>query len=260
MGSATIVTALFDIGREKFGDGRSTDQYLSWFEKTLELKSRMVIYTEEKFRSFIEERRDPKHTKIKIQNLEEIPMYKHREKIGQILRDPGYLSKIKDNSRIECRLDLYNVIQYSKFGWLQEEIKEGSNSDFYFWMDAGCSRFFSDADLSQGWPNLKKIDPDKFIIQGNINTSQIYPSMDIEKYKWDNNCILVGTLFGGKGDVVSIVSDLTIKILEEEMIGKGMVNNEQIALAILFKRNPELFSSYINLNGEHLPLFSHLIK
>ena len=99
MGSAVVVTALFDIGREKFGDGRSTDQYLSWFEKTLELKSRMVIYTEEKFRSFIEERRDPKHTKIKIQNLEEIPMYKHREKIGQILRDPGYLSKIKDKSK-----------------------------------------------------------------------------------------------------------------------------------------------------------------
>jgi hypothetical protein len=260
MGSAVVVTALFDIGREKFGDGRSTDQYLSWFEKTLELKSRMVIYTEEKFRSFIEERRDPKHTKIKIQNLEEIPMYKHREKIGQILRDPGYLSKIKDNSRIECRLDLYNVIQYSKFGWIQEEIKEGSSSDFYFWMDAGCSRFFSDADLSQSWPNLKNIDPDKFIIQGNINTSQIYPSMDIEKYKWDNNCILVGTLFGGKGDAVSIVSDLTVKILEEEMLENGMVNNEQIALAILFKRNPELFSAYINLNGEHLPLFSHLIK
>lgn len=260
MDSAVVVTALFDIGREKFGDGRSTDQYLSWFEKTLKLNSRMVVYTEEKFKSFIEERRDPKHTKIKIQNLEEIPMYKHREKIGQILRDPVYLSKIKDNSRIECRLDLYNVIQYSKFGWIQEEIREGTNSDFYFWMDAGCSRFFSDADLSQDWPNLKKIDPDKFIIQGNINTSQIYPSMDIEKYKWDNNCILVGTLFGGKGDVVSRVSDLIIKIFEEEMLEKGIVNNEQIALAIIFKRNPELFSAYINLNGDHLPLFSHLIK
>ena len=260
MDSAVVVTALFDIGREKFGDGRSTDQYLSWFEKTLKLNSRMVVYTEEKFKSFIEERRDPKHTKIKIQNLEEIPMYKHREKIGQILRDPVYLSKIKDNSRIECILDLYNVIQYSKFGWIQEEIREGTNSDFYFWMDAGCSRFFSDADLSQDWPNLKKIDPDKFIIQGNINTSQIYPSMDIEKYKWDNNCILVGTLFGGKGDVVSRVSDLIIKIFEEEMLEKGIVNNEQIALAIIFKRNPELFSAYINLNGGHLPLFSHLIE
>jgi len=260
MGSSTIVTALFDIGREKFGDGRSTDQYLSWFEKTLELNSCMSIYTEEKFKSFIEERRDPKNTKIKIQNLEEIPMYKHREKISQIIRDPEYLLKIKDNSRIECKLDLYNVIQYSKFGCIQEEIKEGSNLDFYFWMDAGCSRFFFNADLSQIWPNLKKVDPDKFIIQGNINTLQIYPSMEIEKYKWENNCILVGTLFGGRGDVVSIVSDLTIKILEEEMLKNGMVNNEQIALAILFKRNPELFNLYINLNGEHLPLFNHLVK
>ena len=133
MGSSVVVTALFDIGREKFGDGRSMDQYLAWFEKTLELKSRMVIYTEEKFKIFIEERRDPKYTKIKIQKLEEIPMYKHKEEISQILRDPKYLSKVKDNSRIECKLDLYNIIQYSKFGWLQEEIKEGSDSDYYFY-------------------------------------------------------------------------------------------------------------------------------
>ena len=58
--------------------------------------------------------------------------------------------------------------------------------------------------------------------------------MDIEKYKWDNNCILVGTLFGGKGDVVSVVSDLTVKILEEEMLENGMVNNEQIALLFFY--------------------------
>jgi hypothetical protein len=37
-----------------------------------------------------------------------------------------------------------------------------------------------------------------------------------------------------------------------------MINNEQIALAIAFKRNPELFSVYINLNGGHLPIFKKL--
>ena len=82
--------------------------------------------------------------------------------------------------------------------------------------------------------------------------------MNIDEYKWDSNCILVGTLFGGRGKVVSRVSDLVINILEKEMLNLNMVNNEQIALAILFKRNPELFSIYINLNGGHLPLFKHL--
>jgi len=258
MRGVNIITALFDIGREKLGDGRSMDQYLVWFEKTLQLKVPMIIYTEEKFKRFIEERRNPENTEIRIQHLEEIPMYKHRESINKILNDSEYRSKIKDNSRIECNLDLYNIIQYSKFGWLQKEIKSGSASDFYFWMDAGCSRFFSDFDLSLDWPSLDKLDTEKFIIQGNINTQRIYNSMDTEEYKWDNNCILVGTLFGGIGSVVSRVSDLVIDILEKEMLELNTINNEQIALAIIFKRNPELFNVHIDLAGDHLPLFKHL--
>ena len=260
MSKVKVITALFDIGREKLGDGRTMDQYLNWFEKTLSLKVPMVIYTEEKFRKFVEERRDLEFTKIVIQRLEEIPMYKHRNRMNEIIKNPYYLSKIRDNSRIECNLDLYNVIQYSKFGWLEEEILRGEDSDFYFWMDAGCSRFFGDFDIFLNWPNLEILDEDKFIIQGNVNTSLIYPSMDIENYKWDNNCILVGTLFGGRGDIVRKISIESIKILEEEMLNIGMVNNEQIALAILFKRSPDLFNVYINLSGGHLPLFNHLSK
>jgi len=40
----------------------------------------------------------------------------------------------------------------------------------------------------------------------------------------------------------------------------GSATNEQITLAILFKRNPELFSPHINLKEEHLSLFSRLMK
>lgn len=258
MDRVNLITALFDIGREKMGDGRSMDQYLVWFEKTLKLKAPMVIYTEEKFKKFIEERRDPKYTKIIIQRLDEIPMYKHRESINLILNNPEYLSKIKDNSRIECNLDLYNVIQYSKFGWLEKEIKLGSSDEFYFWIDAGCSRFFNGFNMDLDWPNNNKLIGDKFMIQGNVNTMRIFPYMDPDIYKWDNNCILVGTLFGGRGNSVLEISAGVVKILEEEMLGMNMVNNEQIALAIFYKRNPDLFSVYIDLNGGHLPIFKYL--
>jgi len=258
MSRIKAITALFDIGRENLGDGRSMDQYLTWFEKTLKLKVPMIIYTEEKFKKFIEERRDPKYTKIVIQRLDEIPMYKHRYRMNEIINNPSYISKIKDPSRIECNLDLYNIIQYSKFGWLEREINLGPNDDFYFWIDAGCSRFFNGFNLDLDWPNPDKPIDDKFMIQGNVNTMKILPDMDIDTYKWDNNCILVGTLFGGRGDTIFEVSREVIKILEEEMLDMNMVNNEQIALGILYKRRPDLFSVYINLNGGHLPLFKHL--
>jgi len=255
-----IVTALFDIGREKSGDGRSIEKYLEWFSKTLELNSYMEIYTEEKFRGFIEERRDPKLTKVIIQNLEDIPAYKYKERISDIINRESYLSRIKDNSRIECRLDLYNVIQYSKFGWLKNSISYGNVDDFYFWMDAGCSRFFDGFDPNEGWPILKNLTADKFIIQGNYNTSIIYPGMNIDSYKWESDCILVGTLFGGRGDIVSDISDMVMEIMEKDMLDEDTINNEQIALGILYKRMPSVFSVYIDLGGGHLPIFKELAK
>jgi hypothetical protein len=179
-----VITALFDIGREKDGDGRSIDQYLEWFSKTLELNSYMEIYTEEKFVDFIEKRRDPNLTNIIVQNLEDIPAYVYRKKISEIIKDPSYLSKIKDNDRIECNLDLYNVIQYSKFGWLKESIERGRPDDYYFWMDAGCSRFFGDFDTSKDWPVIERLSVDQFMIQGNYNTSLIYPDMEASSYIW----------------------------------------------------------------------------
>jgi hypothetical protein len=54
------------------------------------------------------------------------------------------------------------------------------------------------------------------------------------------------------------VSSEIEKILTLDMIEDNMINNEQIALAILLKRNPNLFNVYRELNGDHLPFFNHL--
>ena len=253
-----VVTALFDIGRERYGDGRSVDQYLKWFSKTLEINSYMEIYTEEKFVNFIEKRRDPDLTNIIVQNLDEIPAYPYREKIYEIIKNQTYLSKIKDGDRIECKLDLYNVIQYSKFGWLKQSIERGGSNEYYFWIDAGCSRFFDGFDVSKNWPVIEKLSLDKFMIQGNYNTPLLYPNLEPSSYIWESDCILVGTLFGGIGNVVSDVSDMIKEIMEKDMLEKMNINNEQIALGILYKRMPSIFSVYIDLNGGHLPFFKEL--
>ena len=121
-----ITTALFDISRADKGDGRTIDEYLDWFGKTLKLKCSMTIYTEEKFREFVLENRKNSDytTRVIVQKLEEIPFYKNKDRMDSILKDEEYLSKIKDPSRIECYLSEYNLIQYSKFGWLKRTSKE----------------------------------------------------------------------------------------------------------------------------------------
>ena len=253
-----ITTALFDISRNTNGDGRSMDQYLDWLNSTLKVDSRMTIYTEPKFFDFINSRRREDNTTIVCYELEDIPYYYLLPKMNKILSDSNYREKIKDPNRIECNLSLYNIIQYSKFKWISNTIElDGGESDFYFWMDAGCSRFFNATSI-KNWPDESRLVKNKLNIQGNINTEKMYPTLDPEVYKWENNCILVGTLFGGDRDTMKVIGSEVENILINDMIFENMVNNEQIALGMLLKRNPDLFSVYIKLNSGHLPLFEYL--
>ena len=157
--STLIITSLFDIQRDTKGDGRTINDYLLWFSKTLKLNCDMVIYTEEKFEDFVKENRKNTSSKtyIKIQKL-----------------DDQYLQKIKDPKRIECYLPEYNVIQYSKFGWLKNSSDELTNYDFYFWMDAGCSRFFDNVNINLKWPNESLLPTDKLTIQCNENYFKLF--------------------------------------------------------------------------------------
>ena len=253
------ITALFDIKRETSGDGRSIAQYLEWFKETLQLKSNMTIYTEEKFYDFVtENRKNSDHeTKIIIQKLEEIPFYKNNQQIKEIINDQFYRARIKDVSRVECNLSEYNVIQYSKFGWLKNAIQANPDYDYFFWMDAGCSRFFEGFDFKNEWPDTSTLDSTKILIQGNANFIQMFDKLKIEDYIWDNNCVLVGTLFGGGK---SPVLDLHKKIDEtyQYFVNNGCINNEQLALAIIAKQQPNMFDIRIHLDGTHLPLFGVL--
>lgn len=252
----SIVTALFDIGREKYG--RSMDTYLDWFEQTLSLNANMVIFTEERFVDFIWKHRNESNTEVIIQNLTDIPYYRYYDRIEEIIKNPTYQLKIKDNSRIECNLALYSIIQYSKFEWIEHAINNNTfNSEYFFWMDAGCSRFF-DYYNGSAWPNINKLPKNKFLIQGNINTNRYLKSFNEQDYIYENNCILVGTLFGGQKDIMLTISTGINDIFANDMLSQDIVNNEQIALALLYVKNPDLFEVYIELNGQHLPLFSHL--
>ena len=250
-----IVTALFDINREDKGDGRRIEEYLEWFKYTLKLKCDFVIYTEERFKDFVNEiRKDIEYnTDIIIQKIDEIPFYKNREKIKNIIESDYYKSKINDINRIECYLPEYNIIQYSKFGWLKKTIQDHNEYEYFIWMDAGCSRFFNGHDYNREWPS-SKLPTDKLTIQGNSNYVSSFESMDPDKYIWDNNSMLVGTLFGGGRDVVIEVSNL-IEEKFNKLIDINCVNNEQFLLAITAKTNPDLFNIIVKLDYTHLPLF-----
>ena len=65
-------------------------------------------------------------------------------------------------------------------------------------------------------------------------------------------------MFGGHKYAIARVCDMVEEIFLDEMIKKGNVNNEQIALGYLIKKYPDEFSTYERINGKHMALFEEL--
>lgn len=246
----TIVTAFFDIHRDTKGDGRTLDEYMSWIQKTLQLNCNLYVVTESKFVPFMKANRTyPMY--IHEDTLENASYYKYLPRMKEILESDAYKERIAYPNRVECVLPEYNVIQYSKFGWLEEAIQVNPfQSDHFFWMDAGISRFFGDVDVSLPYPCI--VPSNRFIIQKRYDLDTC--CMDI----WKADNVLKGTMFGGHKDSVLAVST-KVEEMFQSMLSQDNVNNEQIALAMVYHANKELFF-IVDDSSVHLPLFTYLSK
>ena len=66
--TTTIVTGIWNIKRDELSEGwsRSYQHYLNNLEKLMKVSDNMIIYIEEKYKSFVEERRTSNNTHISL--------------------------------------------------------------------------------------------------------------------------------------------------------------------------------------------------
>ena len=264
MNTITIATAFFDINREKNGDGRSIAEYLQWINQTLQLNCNLYVVTEEKFRDFFINHR-PKHLPmhLKIIKFEESHYYQYYDRIQQILTSSEYKSRVMHPKRVECVLPEYNIIQYSKFHYLKMAIEENPfGSSSFFWMDAGISRFFLDVDIRQPYPSKSVHDfflanPNKFIIQKRHDLETYLLN---DSFVWNSANLLSGGMFGGGKDIVLKMGEKVEDVFVTKMLQQNNVNNEQLALALVWKECPDLFITPGNVFGGHFSLFKLLAQ
>lgn len=257
--TVTLVTALYDINRETKGDGRKFDEYLSWFSETLKLPSPMVIFVPSNLVSFVETHRKNLPTKIIKQELEKVPYYFLNQKIQNILNSKKYQEKIDSPNRVECKNSLYNVIIFSKFQWIQKSIKKNYfDTELFMWMDAGLSRFFHKEDLEKPYPSENGIqamleNKNKVIIQTSMSYYSDLVNSDIctEEYFWDSRTWVMAGLWGGGKNSLEQFCNLIDDVLQNKMISNGVINNEQNAMAYVYKNNPNLFLAFENYAHLH---------
>lgn len=259
--SITLVTALYDINRNRDGDGRKFEEYLSWFKETLKIKSPLVVYVDESLKNFIKENRGNLPTKIITQSLEQIPYYFLNDKIQNVLNDKNYQCKIGSPQRVECKMSLYNVVIYSKFKWIQESIRNNYfGSDYFMWIDAGLSRFFQQhgVNINDKYPSQNAIESlvenkDSVLIQTSMS---YYPDLVNSKkydegYFWDARSWIMAGLWGGGAEVLDKFCDIIDDILQEKMLKNGVINNEQNAMAYAYKNNEDMFVTFNNYAHIH---------
>ena len=260
----TIVTAFFDIGRDKKGDGRTIDEYLQWIKKTLQLNCNLFIVTELKFESFFKENRPEIYrskTVIKIIDFKDCYYHRYYDRIKSILESQEYKEKIKHPNRVECKMPEYNIIQYSKFHFLKMAIHANPfQTDYFLWADAGISRFFLDVDISMEYPSnsgqtILENSRDRFIIQ---KRHDIYNYPINDHFIWESDNLLIGTMFGGTASIIKKIALLVEYIFVEKMLNRRNANNEQLALALIWNDYRDLFELVNNNEHVHLWLFKYL--
>ena len=263
MKNVTFVSALFDIDRV---DGRKWDQYLKWFDVTLKLRVPMLLFITEDLQEFVDERRGDLPTKTVHIKPENIPYYHLKEPIQEILDSDDYKNNISDPDRIECKQAMYSVIQYSKFPWLDHAVKLNPfDSDVYFWLDAGVSRFFNNFDLSEEYPGTAAMESiegmgESFLVHMICEYYEdLYSAETLdENYLYDNRSYVLGSMFGGHKNTIPKIVKMVDSVLMDDMIAENNMNNEQIALGYLVKKYPDDFAIYSRTNGQHMDIFTEL--
>lgn len=229
----TCVTAFYWIGRERV-DGRSVSEYKQWLLKTLStIRDPFIVYLDSSLGwkdELIAARGTIGPIDICETALVDIPMWKYRSTIANILNDETFKSKQKYPRDITNLLPEYCTIQYSKFGWLEDAIERNPFGTSHFaWIDSGHSRFYDPSQVYSSHP----ISDDTFFIEANSRKNWL-GTLWPDDYIGTCECVLHGSPWITTPRSFWSVRDEVMRIFLDEMLAKGRVDNEQIALALAY--------------------------
>lgn len=240
-----LVTALYDIHRE---DRSFEASYLPWFRRTMQkmsaAASHAVVFCSE--RRVADAARSVGGHHLVVTVLED--RYPLSSLVGRV--EPIILLAGKRGNRSpEWTNKDYILLQFSKFRWMQhamqlfkDEEEENDSAMMFFWVDAGISRFLLLGQDAMKFPLL--ISPGRISVQTIFPTRESFAnaSSSLGECMGCQKNIFKAGIFGGARKDVLWLSERMLHILEHDFIAKGVMDNEQAGLALLYSRFPERFN------------------
>lgn len=256
----TIVTGLWDIGRDKLKEGwsRGYSHYLNKLEELLKADFNLIIFGDDDLEKFVFERRDAYNTqfiKRDIQWIKNMPFY---DKIQEIRNDPKWYSQagwLKDST--QAKLEMYNPLVMSKVFLLHDaKILDKFDSEYMFWLDAGITNtvhygYFTHDKVLEKLP--KFLDKFLFVSFPYPDGGEIHGferSKMNELAQVDNvDYVCRAGFFGGPKEMLSEINNIYYGLLNSTL-SEGYMGTEESIFTLMTYLHPHLFTRFsIDGNG-----------
>lgn len=257
----TLVTALYDIGRDSLADGfsRKFDHYLNKFKELLNNEFPMIIFCDASLDSFIWEHRSRDNTKIVHKSLEEIKGYPHYPDVQKIRNKSSWKSQASWlNDSPQSQLEFYNPIVMSKQFWLNDaSIFNTFNTKYFLWVDAGITSTVAINSYLRDEKVVKLLQKSMnkmlYIAFPYETTLEVhgFKKSGMDTFSEDNVTRVVrGGVFGGTREAIASINEVYYQMLMDTL-NAGYMGTEESIFTILSYRFPYLINLEM-INGDGL--------
>ena len=259
MKNITLVTGLWDIGRDSLIDGwsRGYDHYLNKLNELLDVNYNLIIYGDEQLRDFVFKKRTPENTQFIVRDKNWFYQNDYYEKIQKIRNSPEWYNQVpwlKEST--QAKLEFYNPLVMSKMFLLNDaKILDKFDSDYFYWIDAGLTNtvhtgYFTHDKVLDKLPNLSK----KFMFicfpyetSTEIHGFEFKKICEMSKTKVER--VARGGFFGGHKDLFSSINGIYYNLLQTSL-NEGFMGTEESLFTIIGYTYPELVDNFfIESNG-----------
>jgi hypothetical protein len=259
MSNITLVTGIWDIGRDQLSDGwsRSYQHYLDKFTSLLSIDNNMIIFGDESLRDFVFERRSKDNTQFITRPTEWFKNNEFFDKIQNIRNNPEWrnLSGWLPEST-QAKLEYYNPLVMNKMFLLHDvKIMDGFNSEYMFWSDGGLTNTVHPGYFTHD-KVLDKLS--KYINKFSFISFPYDAETEIHGFEYNKlNSIAGGKVtkvarggfFGGPKDSISDINGIYYNLLISTL-SEGYMGTEESLFSIMCYKHSDIINYFeIESNG-----------
>jgi hypothetical protein len=255
----TLVTGLWDIGRDQLTEGwsRSYQHYLNKLDELLKIDVNLIIFGDSELQDFVFQRRNHSNTQFIVRPKDWFINNEFYPKIQEIRQKPEWFNQVgwlKDST--QSKLEMYNPLVMSKMFLMNDaRILDKFNSTYMFWIDAGITNtihlgyFTHDKVLDK---LSKYVNNFHFVCFPYETTTEIhgFEINAMNQYtQTKTNRVARGGFFGGKKEVINDMNTLYYTLLKDSL-SKGYMGTEESIFTIMTYLYPQHINySMIDGNG-----------